>query len=326
MNKVGVWRKALATFMLLVGILAVNLTVDSAAFGKKAKSKNRDCTAAEKTVADKQLWLNTTDKNLSIAAHLPWGVPRETTPTTNERTLVQRDYVNRYDDDLKVPIWSAERIEFSKIGKVPIRIDCFRPDPRIPATASARLKDYEDKGSIYDRGHASPDADQDSSITAEVNTYVLTNMSPQTCQFNRGIWQILESIGRLWAKEHGTVYIISGSVFDRDGDGRRDADSVAMPMESLDHQKRVAVPSAFYKIVAFRKPSGRIATITILMPHNDTALNGPAALTYLSNHTKPMATVEALTGLDLFPNATGQLDEATSLWPIVGNPSNNLCF
>lgn len=288
-----------------------------------AHAQNRNCKKAEAEAADKLLWLNERDKKLSISIHLPWGEPRATAPTTRERTLVQRDYVIHYDDDLLVPIWSGEKLEASRIGKEKDRVNCFRPDPRIPGAVSASNTDYDEP--IYDRGHSTPDADQDSSLNAALNTYMFTNMSPQTCRFNRGIWQIFEGIVRHWAKERGTLYIVSGSVFDRDGDNRRDADSVAPRMEARNKSKRVAVPSAFYKIVTLKKPDGTLETVTVLLPHNDLKLSGPAALKYLQDHVTTVAAVEAVTDLDFFPKGSPDLNESSTFWSFAGRMPTNLC-
>ena len=40
-------------------------------------------------------------------------------------------------------------------------------------------------------------------------------------RFNRGIWARLEGYVRDWAEKKGTIYVITGAVFDRDGDGAR---------------------------------------------------------------------------------------------------------
>src|SRR5687768_14579056 len=69
-----------------------------------------DCTKAQKATADRQLWLNTRDKNASISRHLPWGLPQGPADPGIESLLVQRDYVIDYDADLKVPVWVAYRL------------------------------------------------------------------------------------------------------------------------------------------------------------------------------------------------------------------------
>lgn len=303
-------------------VIAISAALLVFASATSAGAVSRNCTKAERTEADKWLWLSPSDKTLSINTHLPWGVPAETIATTNERLLVQRDYVNSYDADLLVPIWSAERVVASRIGKVKDRINCFRLDPRLSNADASLPSDYKEP--IYDQGHLSPDADQDSSVTAAVNTYVMSNMAPETCQFNRGIWQILEGITRLWAREHGTVYVLSGSVFDRDGDGTRDADAIAMRMKSNSGKRRVAVPSAMYKIVAYEQADGSIATLSLLLPHDEANPNGPEALAYLQAHVTTTAAIERLTGLDLFPNAAA-LTESATFWTFVGKQPTSLC-
>jgi endonuclease G len=282
----------------------------------------RSCTAAEKKEADRWLWLSPADKQISLETNLPWGAPVSNNHPADELLLVQRDYVNRYDKSLMVPIWSAERLDPQRFGKVPERVNCFRRDPRINPDVASAPSDYVEP--IYDQGHLSPDADQDSSLTAALNTYVMSNMAPENCQFNRGIWQILEGITRRWAKERGTVFVLSGSVFDRDGDGRRDPDDQALRMASKNGKSRVAVPSAMYKIIALRKQDGTVETLTVLLPHDTSNPNGDEALAYLQAHVTTIAKVEALTGLDLFPKAAN-LTESTRFWSFTGKPPRSLC-
>lgn len=280
-----------------------------------------NCSAAERTVADRALRLNATDRAASIAAHLPWGAPAATTPTSNESVLVQRDYVIGYDADLRVPLWTAERVVASRLGAV-ARADCFRADPRLSATDASTPTDYREP--IYDQGHMAPFANQSSSAIAGHNSFIMSNMAPQTCQFNRGIWQILEGITRLWATEHGTVYVLSGSIFDRDGNGARDSDASAQHMRSNSGAERVAIPSAFYKIITVRRADGGLSTLSIVMPHDTANPDGPAALAYLRAHVTSVAAIEGVTGLDLFPGASS-LGESTSLWPFVGRQPRSLC-
>jgi hypothetical protein len=50
-----------------------------------------------------------------------------------------------------------------------------------------------------------------------------------------------------------------------------------------------------------RRSDGSLATLSIMMPHNTANPNGPAALQYLRGHVTPVAAIERVTGLDLFP-------------------------
>ncbi len=284
-----------------------------------------NCSKPDKAAADAELARfsgSAGEADAALAAHLPWGVPVETSPTTNEITLVEADYVIRYDKDLRVPMWTAERIEGKRFDNKIKREDCFRGDPRLDSETSSVPSDYSEP--VYDQGHMMPFADQRYSKMSGHNSFIMTNMTPQNCQLNRGIWQIFEQISRRWADEHDQLYVIAGSVFDRDGDGMRDPDSAAAHMKSNNKKTRVAIPSAFYKVVAFRKPDGGVETVSVLLPHDDNNPTGPAALTYLNAHVTDLATVERLAGLDLFPQAT-QVVENRSLWAFDGYKPSSLC-
>lgn len=282
----------------------------------------RNCTSAEARAADRQLWLNARDTAYSISLHLPWGIPVETSPTTNERTLVQRDYVIRYDDDLRVPTWTAENVRAGRLDERVSRTDCFRRDPRLSGTISSLPSDYREP--IHDQGHMTPFANQRYSRIAGNNSFIMTNMTPQNCQLNRGIWQILEQITRRWASRHENLYVLQGSVFDRDQDGRRDPDETAERMVSRNGRTRVAIPSAYYKIIAVQAADGAVETLSFLLPHDRANPEGAAALLYLQEHVTGLATLEQLSGLDLFPEAT-QIRESESLWAFDGYDPNSLC-
>lgn len=164
-----------------------------------------------------------------------------------------------------------------------------------------------------------------------INSFVMSNMTPQYCQFNRGVWQILESIVRLWAREKKTVYVVTGSVFDRDGDGKRDADSSAKRMTSNSGKTRVAVPSHFNKILVHQRADGTVDLLAILLPHNQTEVDGDEALKYLEDRIQSVSEIEEVAELKFFPNvpstsAAAKATRASSLWPIVGTPSKSLVF
>jgi endonuclease G len=224
--------------------LAVALLVGGMAEPRAAIAT--DCTTAQKEAADEELRLSTRDKTASTAQQLPWGALAEPAGADNEGLLVQRDYVIDYDADLRVPVWVAYRLDSQRLRHSP-RIDCFRKDPRLSAAAASTTKDYSEP--IFDQGHLANNADMTSSANSVINSFILSNMTPQYCQFNEGVWQMLENIVRLWAKVDHTVYVTTGSIFDRDDDGKRDADSAAKRMKSDNGDQRVAIPTAFFALL-----------------------------------------------------------------------------
>jgi endonuclease G, mitochondrial len=304
-----IWTRALAALLL-----AFAATGASPALA-------RNCTPAERAAADRELHLTDAERQAAIAAHMPWGLPRDLGPTSNERLLVQRDYLIGYDGDLRAPLWTAERIDHARLTNIP-RVDCFRADPRLPAAEASTPADYREP--IYDQGHMAAFANQTASVNAGLNSFIMSNMAPQTCGLNRGIWQILEGIVRLWAAEHGTVWVVSGSVFDRDRDGVRDPDGAAELMLANNRSRRVAVPSAFYKVISYQRPDGALRTLSIMLPHDDANPDGPEALAYLQRHVTSVAQIEQVAGIDLHPEA-GDLGESAELWSFRGRQPRSLC-
>ena len=291
-------------FAWLFGALALTFALPSVSYAA-------NCSATQREAADRQLWLNQRDQNIASELVFPWGAPVAAN-TSNQRRLVQRDYVIEYDDDLQGPIWAANVLGLKKLEGG--RIDCFRQDPRIPGPVSARPSDYDE--AIFDQGHMVPNADMTFGEVPIINTFIMSNMSPQFCQFNRGVWQILETFERHWAKDGTPVYILNGAVFDRNRDGLRDGDHESIRMQSRSGRTNVAVPSAYFKILARQGDDGRQHTLTILLPHNQTDVDGQVAIDYLRAHITTVAAVEQLTGSDFFPDVLAGVIEETSLWDI----------
>ncbi len=296
---------------LLNRILLPVLVLLASAWPGFALAEN--CTPSQREAADRQLWLNLRDRDLATEAVFPWGAP-ETAADASRRRLVQRDYVIAYDDDLQGPVWAANVVGLKRLSGG--RIDCFRQDPRIPGAVASRPADYEEP--IFDQGHMVPNADMGFGDIPIMNSFIMSNMTPQFCQFNRGIWQILESLVRFWAQDGSPVYVLNGAVFDRDGDGAWDADADAVRMRSRTGRTRVAVPSAYFKVLARPRPDGGVQTLTILLPHTQVDVDGEAAIDYLRAHVTGLATVEQVMGSDLFPALSGPPVEDSALWDVTG--------
>ena len=310
------FRLRIVAYALLASVLT----------GTAAELQARNCTPQEKKSADKQLWLSKADKQKSLERNLPWGLPESPTGAVDEMLLVQRDYVIDYDKVLRVPVWSAERLDGKGLGKVS-RVDCFRRDPRIDAADASLPSDYREP--IFDQGHLTPNGDMSKALIPVLNSFIMSNMAPQFCQFNRGVWQIFESLVRLWAQEEGTVYVITGSVFDWNDDGERDADAAVKRMKSNNGKDRVAIPSAFYKILVHQNADGSVQALAVILPNDQTDLNGAEAIHYLAEHIRSIDEIQAVTGLTFFPDigpdgASVKHTRAAGLWPYQGTPARSL--
>lgn len=157
------------------------------------------------------------------------------------------------------------------------RNDNFRPDPRVKS-GSATLSDY--LGSGYDRGHLAPFADFAWDKKLADATFYLSNVSPQARQFNQGVWRELEELTRDWANREERLYVVTGPVTTTD------------PKGYIGRDNRVAIPSAFYKVLLDLDEPQRKA-IAFVIP-NEISFHP------LTDYIVSIDEVEKLTGIDFF--------------------------
>lgn len=168
---------------------------------------------------------------------------------------IHRDYTGYslcYRESYEQAEWAATCLTREKVSKKASgRTDNFRPDPAVP-TGSSTLADY--KGSGYDRGHLVPAADLAWSEKSMDDSFYMTNMSPQTADFNRGIWKELEEQVRDWAKEFGTVYTVSGPILEK------------KKYKTIGESK-VAVPEYYYKVLLAHTKDDKWSAIGFILPN-----------------------------------------------------------
>lgn len=247
--------------------------------------------------ADAALVVAPTNEQRTGDAYLPFGLPigpAETAPY--EMLLYQRSFVESYDEGMKIPVWVAYKLSAADVTASLPRKDCFRTDPRVPASAEATCGDYEEPE--FDRGHMVPSADMKRDRLDQLNTFLFTNMAPQYPNFNQKLWEDLEGRVRSWAVSRGEIHVISGAVFDRNGDGRRDPDDDTQWMSTT-----VAIPTHFYKIVMVPKSDGTFDTIAIMLTHDgDPAYRDKQFREQtLSQGVCRIADIQKVTGIDFLP-------------------------
>ncbi|HEY0462211.1 MAG TPA: DNA/RNA non-specific endonuclease [Pyrinomonadaceae bacterium] len=143
------------------------------------------------------------------AVYLALGNPSNATAADpNNYLLVNNFMVISYNRDRGIPNWVAWRVSKADLGSLD-REDSFRPDDRLPK-GWTRVTPADYTGSGFDRGHVCPNADRYSSREAADSTFVMTNMTPQTGDLNRGPWQKLEAYLRTLVNRGSDVYIYAG--------------------------------------------------------------------------------------------------------------------
>ena len=145
----------------------------------------------------------------------------------------------KYDCRLQVPTevrWSVSRINLGSSQREPSWK--FKSD--VPAPwGVARHETYI--GSGYDRGHMAPAADFSISKTLMRQTFVMSNICPQTPALNRGPWKRTEIAERMIAQMHDSCHVLALPLF-------------LKPDTVWIGGKLVAVPDAFVKLIYNTNP------------------------------------------------------------------------
>lgn len=176
-------------------------------------------------------WIQTPSKPLeSCSADAPYGFPTGKTGIE----LCREGYATLNDIDAKIPIWTVYTLTPAESLGCFDRSNGFTSDHSLPEGKRAELSDYTKSG--YDRGHIAPSADMVWSENANDESFLLSNIAPQTATLNRGQWKALENFIRTYTIEYNSsVTVYTGPIYNKSSKTIGD--------------NKVVVPEAFYKII-----------------------------------------------------------------------------
>lgn len=220
------------------------------------------------------------------------GVPQAQSwlsPSTWTRILRSEAFLVGYSDIRGNPLWVNYKIktvpEKTKRLKRP---SGFKSDWR--SMNSVTHKDYTHSG--YDRGHMAPNYAISSLYgkQAQLETFIMTNITPQKPNLNRKLWQRLEAVEiNHFTQLENEVWVTTGTVF-------------TGSKESLKNASHVEIPDAFYKIYAIQTEKQPPKLLAFLMPQN---VKGNESL---AKFVVSIDEIEALTGLDFFHELEDNLE------------------
>ena len=200
------------------------------------------------------------------------------------------NYSVEWDCTKKAPRWIAYQMHKGYGGTAGRVSDIFLEDPDLPTSARFPDTNYQYSGSGFDRGHMCASADRQYSLTANLQTFYYTNMTPQIQDnFNGGIWADLEDKVRSWARSSDTLYVVTGCMVDKTLGYVRD-----------NNGRHVSVPSAYFKaVLRYSKTStigfGNYAACGVYLEHKEyPGGNLP------SGSVMSIDALEKKTGLDFF--------------------------
>lgn len=190
-------------------------------------------------------------------------------------------YTSCIDKTLNLPIWVSHHINKSALAKNYNK----RPSGYPEDSQYKTLKRSAYEGSGYDHGHLAPAADFVWNREAYLQSFYMTNMSPQNACFNQKGWCHLEGTIREWALESpfADFYIVSGAVINEFIDTLCLKDNI-----------QVFVPRYYYKVIMITSKDKAPFSIGYIMPNED------IDNFTIGNYSVTVDSVENLTGLDFF--------------------------
>lgn len=228
----------------------------------------------------------TADRSQQPASATPGKGPIQ---DAEEKLLENSGYTAYYNENLRNPVWVGYELEAEK------RSPDKWPRPRVPfqtdARTSARVdtKDFTNSG--YTRGHMAPSFAIGAfhGKPAQLETFLLSNICPQTEKCNAGVWNSIERMeADDFAMRFGSIQTVTGPVFND-------------PPDRL--PSGIAIPAGFFKVIM--RPDGQ--TIAFLVPQNP---GSPKPEDYL---TSP-GNIQKLTGIDLHLGPEETERTRTKIW------------
>ncbi len=185
-----------------------------------------------------------------------------------------------YNEDTEQCNWVAYRLTKKSLAVKNVkRAKKFNYDSDI-STRSASHSDYTHSG--YTRGHMAPAGDMAFNEVAMTESFLMSNMSPQTRGCNGGIWKELEENVRDWAFSNGELIIVSGPIF------------YSKNPKKIGKKTKVSIPDAFYKIILDNEGRDKKSIAFIIPNYTEEAP--------LEDYAVTIDEVEQKTKIDFFPD------------------------
>ncbi len=146
--------------------------------------------------------------------------------------LTNLHYFSCYNPQSRQSSWTLHQLDRTQIKGSSARTNDYRPDYRVHNPVEET--DYKYSG--FDRGHMTPAADFKKDHHSMSETFLMSNMSPQRPEFNRGIWKSLEAKIRkdFLGNSTGETIIYTGAILNE-----------LLPTILTG----VSIPENFYKII-----------------------------------------------------------------------------
>ena len=169
----------------------------------------------------------------TVSVHCPLGCPSN---SGGNDLVFNHTYAFSNNPTTKFADWVAYEVNVTNFGTSPARN--WAADPLLDESDTLEKNDYDKAHKVLkvDRGHQAPLASfAGSKFWYELNH--LSNITPQRSDLNQGSWKSLEVAVRNTVAYRESLYVITGTLYQRD--------FRALPRADEEH----VVPSGYFKVV-----------------------------------------------------------------------------
>jgi endonuclease G, mitochondrial len=234
--------------------------------------------------------------------------------TESAEIIISRSqYLLSYNKELKNPNWAAWKLEKKDFGNSGRAIS-FTTDDELAQYLKSQdnslkpVAESDYKGFCFDRGHQVPSADRSNTVDNNKETFLMSNISPQTPYLNRGVWSRLEQYTRtLVHNENKKAYIIAGPIYDRD-------------FGKIGANQDIQVPSKHFKIIFFVNANQSAAdinssteTIAVIMPNTNEDGSPPAVTSPCPLPANPLNTSGSMNDWEKYKTTITEVEQLSGI-------------
>lgn len=222
------------------------------------------------------------------------GAPINNDPDRQVQILVNNGYICGYSPDRLQPLWSAYRVAMADQDVDFDRPHLYYQDNRLEESVRVEAKTFGKINNIgYHVGHMTPNEviNRQFGRLAQMETFFMSNMSPQRGKLNTGAWLKMENAIRNIedTEEKDHVWAIAGPIFDDNPE-----------FVQRDNGQQVPIPESYFYVTVdpFRFPWDRQSNVQVVCFRFPQKTPGGTSLDTL---IVPMDEIEDATNLTFFP-------------------------
>lgn len=209
--------------------------------------------------------------------------------------LIEHDtfYIS-YNNSLLIPNWVGWHVDKNDLSSGRYS-GIFIADNKLPKSwIKVQHKDYSNSG--YDRGHLCPNADRNAYEKGK-ETFITTNIVPQTPECNRGVWKNFEEFCRTIVENDNCETYIYAGVYGEIG---------------VMSNKNISIPEYCWKVVIILEEGENdlnrinkdIETVSVWIPNNSNCSEKDWEF-YIVN----IRYIEKITGYDFLENTSKDIQD-----------------